>query len=222
MSRLNFCNRRFGLDNDVCVIMWLHDLLGCNALSHRLASLQTPGVANALAALVAPLSDFHPDAMTSGGSRAKLGIFKPQWRAKIGYLGRLAIDRKFHCLKLHLHHYALLQSTEKVIPNAEAHHRARATDHWQEQDNWCTPLFAQIINTDTVTQGNLEKKIEEVNKVSLVKNLIPKPLGQAGWKNGYSLFKEVQLPQDCYAQISVCLWDYCMCTPILSLLLASK
>ena len=129
------------------MIMWLHDLSGCDAPSHRSASLQTPKVTNALAALAAPLSDFPPDATTSGGSRAKLGIFKPQWRAKFGYLGWvgwLAIDRIFHHLKLHLHHYALLQSTEKVIPNAEAHHRAGATDCWQKQDNWCAPLSAQI------------------------------------------------------------------------------
>jgi hypothetical protein len=45
--------------------------------------------------------------------------------------------------------------------------------------------------------------------------LIPKPLGQAGRKNGYSLFKELRLPQARYARILVSLQDYCTYTSIL-------
>lgn len=82
-------------------------------------------------------------AKTSGGSRTKIGIFKPLWCARIGYLERLAIYGKPHCLQLHLHHHAP-QSAKKIMLKSEAYCRAGATDSWPEQDNWCAPLSAQM------------------------------------------------------------------------------
>ena len=66
-------------------------------------------------------------------------------------------------------------------------------------------MFTINNNPDnTVVQGNLEKKIE-VNVVDPIRNLIPKPPGQAGCGNGYTLAKEMQLPAVHYARILVSL-----------------
>ena len=52
-----------------------------------------------------------------------------------------------------------------------------------------------------IIKGKLEKKPK--SKDVAIQDLIPKPPGQAGCTGGYSLKKEVQLPEERYAWILV-------------------
>jgi hypothetical protein len=54
--------------------------------------------------------------------------------------------------------------------------------------------------------GNLEKKVKEAKKVVPIKNLIPKPPGQAGRGNGYKLLIELRLPKSRGRRILVSCW----------------
>jgi len=54
-------------------------------------------------------------------------------------------------------------------------------------------------------EGNLEKKLEESKDAIAIRDLIPKPPGQAGRTGGYSLKKEVQLLEERHARILVSL-----------------
>ena len=56
-----------------------------------------------------------------------------------------------------------------------------------------------------------------------MRNLIPKPTGQAGQTNGYSLFKELKLPQARYSRILVSLdRDCCTCARIFIIIICQR
>jgi uncharacterized coiled-coil protein SlyX len=64
-----------------------------------------------------------------------------------------------------------------------------------------------LIAVMRMIEGNLEKRIEKAKNVAPIRNLIPKPPGQAGRTGGYKLASEVQLPVEHYTRILVSLVD---------------
>ena len=70
--------------------------------------------------------------------------------------------------------------------------------------------FCLLLNhaDKNVLKGNLERKIEESKDDDPIRNLIPKPPGQAGRRDGYKLADEVQLPPQRHARILVRLAVY--------------
>ena len=64
-------------------------------------------------------------------------------------------------------------------------------------------VYKLMILTRILIEGNLEKKLEELKDVVAIRDLIPKPPGQAGRTGGYTLKTEVQLPEERYARILV-------------------
>lgn len=64
-------------------------------------------------------------------------------------------------------------------------------------------VYKLMILTRILIEGNLEKKLKESKDVVAIKDLIPKPPGQAGRTGGYTLKTEVQLPEERYARILV-------------------
>ena len=105
-----------------------------------------------------------------------------------------------HSLSFLLNH-ALLQGCKEAISRTDMDCQVRAASIRPGQDDQYALICLQINDSDK--NSHQRKPWKETWDVVAIRDLIPKPPGQAGCTGGYMLKMEVQLPEEQYAWILV-------------------